>query len=1252
MIKVDLRGTVDLSELPYENSNFRDVEITGGTIIRDTSGNVVTDDGSPFSRRGVFFVAPNITQLATYPSPAPTGPNVLTGTFVADLVRQNGERDTDVGVIRIDVPDQSPAYTAIMLDGSVGDGGDNNPLDVARVQQRLRFLNFRAKKTSEFGPSPEVTVDGRVGDGTIQAIRLFQAATVNPDGKGKPDSQTGVIGNSDVYLKWLNAGNAPYWVQAPREILGSDINGEFWSTSWSLDIISSAINTESSISGHITSLTEYPDVAWPSGHSAHAEHKAGLSIDVGFAGNPPPNTQQLLPTPLSPEGMLAALTAREREVVNQIRAIATAAGGEYVTTLLGNTAGGRTFPRIHQVLQAFGVSSTLATSGHEDHFHVRLRPAVDPPGDSSSSITSSYSGFGADPRMYYRFTIGSGLILAGRSNATGNFSEVLTPNSAYTLAVYQPSTNRSGVFAGATNASGFTTDLGSIILDQFGGPDADGDGIPDIGEFAIGTDPNSADSDGDGITDAAEITQGTNPLDGVGFPTGVISSLPMPGPAEAVAVSGDLVFVATGSHGLAIIDGKKFDQPIILGQIDLNGTATDVGVDAARNLAVVSTGLALQIVDVSDPMLPKLARTVSASATFVEVVDGFAYAAGGTTLSVIDLTSGDILQRLTLPGSGSVTGFAREGSRLYAYVSGSDTLAVVDITKPDQPVLLGQRVVSVASTNVGLFAGNDTVYLAGSGVRAVDVSNPANPQIVGQPVGGNDFFTARRVALNGSGLALVTPDGGNTLSLYDASDRTKTGANRFLTSFTLSGAAKDVAVSRGIGYVAVGNRLEVVNYRPFDTAGIAPTNVVLTAQAADLDPATPGLQVLEGSRIAVRVAAQDDVQVRSVEFLVNGQVVQTDVAFPFDAVFTAPTITAGGTTLRIQARVTDTGGNATLSNEVVVDVGPDIFPPVLESTTPVEGALIREGQRTLRVRFNEAVDATRLVGTGAVRVVGAGADGAFGTADDTAAAITVDARDGGRLFQIATDYLSPGKYRLLVGKAEVVDLAGNAAGTGDFAVNFTVGQTAARLVGNPPTVAFVIDLSGSTASGLGSTGIGDRNGDGSANTILDAEIAGFEVLNQELINLGFGSTAQIAIITFTDGAANLDMDPVAAGVQLVTSPLADANGNGVRDVEELLRTLRASGGTNFEAPYQRVVSTFATAAVPDGTGNVIFISDGSGGSGFTDEVAALKAQGHGIVAFGAGAGAQLNLLQQMDPQAARFSTTDELLDLFVQITAQ
>jgi hypothetical protein len=55
-------------------------------------------------------------------------------------------------------------------------------------------------------------------------------------------------------------------------------------------------------------------------------------------------------------------------------------------------------------------------------------------------------------------------------------------------------------------------------------PDTDGDGICDVQEAALGTDPNNADSDGDGIPDGDEVRGGTDPndadSDGDGIPDG------------------------------------------------------------------------------------------------------------------------------------------------------------------------------------------------------------------------------------------------------------------------------------------------------------------------------------------------------------------------------------------------------------------------------------------------------------------------------------------------------------------------------------------------------------------------------------------------------------------------------------------------------------------------------------------------------------------------------------------------------------
>src|SRR5262249_17133358 len=145
-----------------------------------------------------------------------------------------------------------------------------------------------------------------------------------------------------------------------------------------------------------------------------------------------------------------------------------------------------------------------------------------------------------------------------------------------------------------------------------------------------------------------------------------------------------------------------------------------------------------------------------------------------------------------------------------------------------------------------------------------------------------------------------------------------------------------------------------------------------------------------------------------------------------------------------------------------------------------------------------------------------------------------------------------------------------------FAGKFGVAQL---LVGND--AVFVIDVSGSTSSAFGGDPVGDQNNDGTANTILDAEIAAFKVLNQALIDRGLGNTAKVAIVAFSSSATNLDMNPVTAGTQLTTTPLADANANGMRDIDEALKALTSSGGTNYEGALSLASTNVTSIGSPN-----------------------------------------------------------------------
>ena len=655
---------------------------------------------------------------------------------------------------------------------------------------------------------------------------------------------------------------------------------------------------------------------------------------------------------------------------------------------------------------------------------------------------------------FFAVDLGDGQTLRGEIGDDGSISGVLPANGLFPITLFDFDTGFVSEMFVRTGASGSTIDSVRLILET-DTIDTDGDSIPDIGERAIGTNPENADTDGDGISDFAELEQGLNPLDGVAATTGIQASLELLGTVQGITTSENLVFAATGSHGLAIVDATEFDLPISLGQIDLPGNATDVGVDSSLGVAAVATGAGLQLVDISDTLTPTLIDTVGIGASQVEVFGGFAFATSGNGLNVVDLLTGDIISSFALPGAGNVTDLAREGSELFLYISGSDTLAILDISEPENPNLLGQTNVGIASTDVGIAVGNGLVWLAGSGLRTVDVSDPTNPFIQSDA---DNFFTASRVALNGSGLGLLLPDGGSFAQLYDTSDPNDT--NNFLTQFTLNGDANAVAISRGIGFIGAGNNLEIVNYRPFDADGIAPT-VSVTIDAEDADLLTPGIQALEGGLVTVTPVVTDDVQVRDVELLVNGDVVATDVSFPFDFVLPVPAA-ATGENFTIEVRATDTGGNQALSDLTTFAIVPDTFAPTIETVTPSDGSSQFFGTRATRVRFNEAVSVESL-DEAAFRIVSPGGNGLFGDADDVVIAAEVTSRDNDELVQItALENLPIGDFRLEIDEALVRDLAGNVLGDGVFTSEFAVIERPSvdelfDLVGEPQAGAFVLD---------------------------------------------------------------------------------------------------------------------------------------------------------------------------------------------------
>jgi len=146
-----------------------------------------------------------------------------------------------------------------------------------------------------------------------------------------------------------------------------------------------------------------------------------------------------------------------------------------------------------------------------------------------------------------------------------------------------------------------------------------------------------------------------------------------------------------------------------------------------------------------------------------------------------------------------------------------------------------------------------------------------------------------------------------------------------------------------------------------------------------------------------------------------------------------------------------------------------------------------------------------------------------------------------------------------------------------------------------------------------------------------------------------GDVAQIAIVAFSGDAQLVNVHSSTIDFLGSTTPLADRDGDGERDVDRALKSLRSGGGTNFEAGLNEVINAINAELVQAGDVNVVFLSDGNPGSGgaFDDEVQILRDDlGANVRALGVGSGISLASLQLIDPDAVTFANEEELLAAF------
>jgi len=637
--------------------------------------------------------------------------------------------------------------------------------------------------------------------------------------------------------------------------------------------------------------------------------------------------------------------------------------------------------------------------------------------------------------LHYSITnLATNIILRAMTTPEGTVDNIiLAPNQRYRGAYYNAREKTIASVDFSSGGSGSRTNIPIAFLAPSTAGDADNDGIPDDGEAVIGTNPNNPDTDGDGIKDGAELEQGTDPLDGRMAGTGIIATAPTPGNAVDVTALDDLVAVATSTAGVALFNVFNGMTPTVIAQIDTPGDAQQVAL-GGRMLAVADGAQGLAIIDVSDPTNAQLVRQVPliGNTQCVAVSAGVAYA--GTDagrVALIDLASGSVLREITGLGSVHDVGIDREMLYVATYnqlrfyeLSSLQFYTAITLTYPPDALTRRRRI----------FAGGNEVYVTSYvGYDAFDTSFLQ----LGEAARDHGPSSFKQIVSNGNGRGVaavgVNPrdDGTHDVYLY-ATLPGRTGF--FITILPTPGQTRAITIYNGLAYAADGlSGLQVMNYMSMDV-GSSPPTLNLQSNFVLFPGEEGGAE--EGKAMRVTALTTDDVQVRNVEFFIDG-VRTVDGNFPFEHRFITP-LMSQQPSFRMRACVSDTGGNRVCTQEQTITLTTDATPPAVTAVAPANNSGAAFGTvSAASATFSEPIDAATLTNA-SFRLFGSGPDLAIGTGDDVliTGGVVSYRDDSNRAFLTFPSPLPIDTYRAVI-SATVKDLHGNPVGA-DYVWTFRI----------------------------------------------------------------------------------------------------------------------------------------------------------------------------------------------------------------------
>ena len=387
-----------------------------------------------------------------------------------------------------------------------------------------------------------------------------------------------------------------------------------------------------------------------------------------------------------------------------------------------------------------------------------------------------------------------------------------------------------------------------------------------------------------------------------------LSAIDIPGYANNVDIQGRYAYVAAGSAGLVVVDVSDRTAPHIVAQLDTHGTAVDLKV-SGTTVYIADGEAGVQLIDVSDPLVPVLLSTLDTEgfAQDIHLTANYLYVADGDHgLVIINRAQQDTMFiESTLSDIGRVKGVAVDVNR--AAVASTAGLILIDVSDRKSPT----RISTVANRQGrDVLIRGDYVYLSAysAGYRVVDISDMTNPVVVA----GDRQIVPRDAVIQDNLLLFAEQLFPNVVAYMNIAQPTQTVFQGTIDLSSLGDYA-GTGIAADNQYVYVTEESFVVR-NDYGVSGNTKLFIAQYRQITDSQGQPPAVNfiqpseasVVAGSTITVEVSAVDDLSVKDVEFLVNGQRIFVDTGAPFSVPLT---IGFDATSVTITARASDWGGN-------------------------------------------------------------------------------------------------------------------------------------------------------------------------------------------------------------------------------------------------------------------------------------------------------------------------------------------------------